>query len=229
MQWSNQLKKSNITIPFCKICFKDIYIDSLHSFISNQTICNKCLKSLDPKLQKFKINNIECLSLFEYNETLKKLIFLYKGNRDYELKDIFLSNYVNFLKYRYKNYEIVYVPSFEEKIKEKGFDHVRSMFEKLELKENTKVIKLRDEKQSSKNFKERQNIKGLFKVENPSLILNKKILLVDDICTTGSTLKEISNLIIKYNPKIVKILVIAKRNFSKEELKHIGNKDFILK
>ncbi len=225
----NQLVKSNITTPFCKICFKDIHIDSLHSFISDQVICNNCLKTLDPKLQCFKINDIDSLSLYDYNEELKKLIFLYKGNKDYELKDVFLSYYKVFLKYKFKNYEIIYVPSFKDKVIERGFDHVRSIYECLNLKENSKVIKLKDEKQSSKNFKERQDIKGLFKIENPSLILNKNILLVDDVCTTGSTLKEISNLIKKNSPKDLKILVIAKRNFTKEELKHIENKDFILK
>lgn len=224
-----QSGKSNTTIPFCKICFKDIKIDSLHSFVCNQIVCNTCLKSLDPKLQKFKINDIEGLSLYNYNETLKKLIFLYKGNKDYELKDVFLSYYVTFLRYKFKGYEIIYVPSFKDKIKERGFDHVRSMYECLNLKENSKIIKLRDEKQSSKNYKERQNIDGLFKVDCPELIRNKKILIVDDICTTGATLKEISKLVKNYHPKDVKILVVAKRNFTKEELKHIENKDFILK
>ena len=197
--------------------------------MSNQIICNSCLKSLDPKLQKFKINDIEGLSLYNYNETLKKLIFLYKGNKDYELKDVFLSYYVTFLRYKFKGYEIIYVPSFKDKVIERGFDHVRSMYECLNLKENSKVIKLKNEKQSSKNYKERQKTDGLFKLENPELIKNKKILIVDDICTTGATLKEISKLIKNYHPKDVKILVVAKRNFTKEELKHIENKDFILK
>ncbi len=201
----------------------------MHSLVTNQIICNSCLKSLDPKLQKFKINDIDGLSLYEYNETLKKLIFLYKGNRDYELKDVFLSYYVTFLRYKFKGYEIIYVPSYKDKVEERGFDHVRSMFECLNLKENSKVIKLKDEKQSSKNYKERQKIEGLFKLENPELIRNKKILIVDDICTTGATLKEISKLINLNYPKDIKILVVAKRNFTKEELKHIENKDFILK
>lgn len=197
--------------------------------MSSQIVCNTCLKSLDPKLHNFKIDNIEGLSLYNYNETLKKLIFLYKGNKDYELKDVFLSYYVTFLRYKFKGYEIIYVPSFKDKIKERGFDHVRSMYECLNLKENSKVIKLRDEKQSSKNYKERQKIDGLFKIESPELIRNKKILIVDDICTTGATLKEISKLVKSYHPKDIKILVVAKRNFTKEELKHIENKDFILK
>ena len=35
-----------------------------------------------------------------------------------------------------------------------------------------------------------ENSKGIFRVTNPEIIKNKRILLIDDICTTGSTLSE---------------------------------------
>ena len=39
--------------------------------------------------------------------------------------------------------------------------------------------------------KERQeNIKGVFSIKNKELIKNKKVLLVDDVYTTGSTMEE---------------------------------------
>ena len=67
--------------------------------------------------------------------------------------------------------------------------------------------------QSTLNKKERkENIKGAFKVKNIEKIRNKKILIIDDIYTTGSTLNECSrnlmrNGIIKEN---IGVLTLAK-------------------
>lgn len=60
------------------------------------------------------------------------------------------------------------------------------------------------------------------------VIKNKKILICDDICTTGSTLKAIIELVKKGNPKDIKILVVAKRDFSKKELEQLKDPSFVL-
>lgn len=218
------MKLNDITLC-CKICFKDINIESLHTFLfPSQLICKSCIKQMNPIFKEFKILNVKGLSIYRYNETLKKLIFLYKGNKDYELKDVFLFNYINILKLRYKNYQIVYVPSSKEKTIEKGFDHVKEIFKKLNLEEGVKIFKTRNEKQSDKTYKERLKVKDLFKIEEYKNIEGKKILIVDDICTTGSTLKAMINLLLPLKPKLIEILVIAKRDFSKEEKRNIhGN------
>ncbi len=221
--------KLKCTTPICKICFKDIKFDNFHSIIRKPLICNKCIKNMNPVLKNFYIDDVKGLTLYEYNEELKKLIYLYKGNKDYELKDVFISNYAVYLNFLFKDYEIIYVPSSKEKIEERGFDHCREMFSLLKMKENSKAIKLKNDKQSSKNFNDRKNNKGEFKLLNPELIKNKKILLVDDVCTTGSTLKEMVRIIKENKPQDIKILVISKREFSKEEIKHLKNKDIVLK
>ena len=42
------------------------------------------------------------------------------------------------------------------------------------------------------------------------MVKNKRILLIDDVVTTGSTLKASIDLIKKGSPKDIKILVLAK-------------------
>ena len=50
--------------------------------------------------------------------------------------------------------------------------------------------------QSKLNKEDRmQNIQGVYELRNKQLIENKKILLIDDIYTTGSTVNEISKLL----------------------------------
>lgn len=65
--------------------------------------------------------------------------------------------------------------------------------------------------QSKLNKEERmQNIQGVYELKNKQLIENKKILLIDDIYTTGSTVNECSKTLLAGKPSEIGILVLAK-------------------
>ena len=65
--------------------------------------------------------------------------------------------------------------------------------------------------QSKLNKQERaENIRGVYELRNKELLYNKKILLVDDIYTTGSTVDECSKILTDANPQKIGILTIAK-------------------
>ena len=67
--------------------------------------------------------------------------------------------------------------------------------------------------QSTLNKEQRKNnIKGAFKAKNIEKIKNKKILLIDDIYTTGSTLNECSRTLVKNGIKKenIGVLTLAK-------------------
>ena len=67
--------------------------------------------------------------------------------------------------------------------------------------------------QSTLNKKERkENIKGAFKIKHTEKIKNKKILIIDDIYTTGSTLNECARLLIRNGIKKedIGVLTLAK-------------------
>ena len=55
-----------------------------------------------------------------------------------------------------------------------------------------------------------ENVKNVYKIQNVDKIINKKILLVDDIYTTGATLNECSKLLKKAGAEKVDIFTIAK-------------------
>ena len=49
-------------------------------------------------------------------------------------------------------------------------------------------------------------------------------MIVDDICTTGSSLRRAIELVKKYEPKELKILVIAKRDLTEQEKEYVKGK-----
>ena len=85
------------------------------------------------------------------------------------------------------------------------------------------LIKTKDIKQKLLNYDERQKISEIIEIR-PNDLFNKKVLLVDDVITTGASMKAAINLIQKCQPKILKILVISKRELTEEEKNNLKNK-----
>ena len=198
-------------INHCKICFKEINDCSFYSLTHKSNIlCEDCFNTLKVKFINFKIGSIKALSIYEYDDTLKKLIYTFKGCYDYELKDVFLTRYVNYLKFKYQGYVIVPVPSSKIDDEKRGFNHVVEIYRSLGLPIYSLLRKISKEKQSSKSKKKRLNIENALISDNIEKLYGKKVLIVDDIYTTGATMFKAIELIKSGRPKIIKVLVIAK-------------------
>lgn len=222
------LKKSKDATPCCKICFKEIKCDAFHQIFSNQTICSNCIKNLKPEFIEFKIKNCKAIAIYRYDDLIKGMIFQYKGCHDYELKSVFLNYVKNFLKIMYFSYIIVPMPSYFKDDEIRGYNHVEEIFKELNLKMEKVLVKNKKHKQSDLNYTERHKVKEVLEAKNAEKIRNKKILLVDDICTTGSSLRAAIDILKEYNPKTIEVLVIAKREFSEEERAKLSEKIEIL-
>jgi len=65
--------------------------------------------------------------------------------------------------------------------------------------------------QSGLDRKERaSNLKNAFRLQNPSAVFGKNILLVDDVYTTGSTVNECAGVLLKGGAKRVDVLTLAR-------------------
>ena len=104
---------------------------------------------------------------------------------------------------------MVPAPSAEEADEERGFNHVVEMFQSLNLPMKKCVHKTRQIKQADLNAEERKNIKNFLTIDDVDLS-GKKILIVDDVFTTGSTVRAMIKLISKKTPKSIKVLVMSK-------------------
>ena len=123
---------------------------------------------------------------------------------------VFLNLFLKELSIKYKGYIVVPVPSYSKDDERRGFNHVEEVFSLLNLEMRKALIKTSHFKQAEKGAKKRQQIrKHLALKENVSLE-NHDVLIVDDIYTTGATLKTAINLIEKLKPRSIEVLVLAK-------------------
>lgn len=181
--------------------------------LSDYRICMKCYREITPAFIKFKVGNYKALAIYEYNERIKKLLYQFKGCFDIEIFDIFLSRFARELRLMYFDYIMVPIPSYKEDDEIREFNHVEEMFKVLKLKTERVLEKTEKIKQANLSFKQRKEIKNFLKITNGDAIRNKKILLVDDVYTTGSTMSAAISLIEQYHPKRIEILVMSKTSF----------------
>ena len=128
---------------------------------------------------------------------------------------MFLDRWKFILRLIYKGYLLVPVPSYFESDNKRGFNHVEEIFSSLKLISNKCLKKTKDIKQANLSKKQREKIDKVLIIENGEILKGKKVLIVDDIYTTGSTLNACINLVRKYYPKVLKCLILCKKTSKK--------------
>ena len=201
----------------CGICGK----------LDKKLLCNKC----KIKLQKnalCKIEDYENTSsyfdehiyLFQYSGEIRDTILNYKFNEKSYIYRTFLEFIKNNEKIcaQIKKYDIIIpVPISKKRFKQRGYNQSALIAKNLakmlnvDYKENV-LVKIKDNKpQSEMGQDERKNnVKGVYTIKNKEKINQKKILLIDDIFTTGNTVNECAKILIENSAIIVGIYTIAK-------------------
>ena len=173
-------------------------------------ICSACQKEMEPKFIRFKVDEYKATSIYDYNPFIKKLIYQYKGCYDYELNKVFIEAFAREIKLRYFGYTLIPIPSFKKEDEERGFNHVIEIFKNVRLPMLEIIEKTEKHKQATSTVNSRHKVYKVLALNSEIDLSKKRILMVDDIYTTGSTMKSAINLVEKLNPKRIEVLVIAK-------------------
>ncbi len=163
-------------------------------------MCSKCYEEMD--YLPVKVNrvidgvNVYCAGIYEKN--LQKLIRGLKYHNQRELAYYlakFMVGYWNNVTEN-KNYQIVPVPIFEKRRKKRKYNHMELVGEEIATltgyNYNPNLIRRIKNTKPQYNLKKPERIKNLknaFEV-NKNELKEGTILLIDDICTTGSTFEE---------------------------------------
>lgn len=211
----------------CYICHKEF---------SSNGICNKCrvyFKFIDDICQKcgsymfakvlecYKCKNFKYFkiarSLFETNYHMMQLIYQIKYKKKIYLLDIFINliieryidiirkfDYITYIpmhfnKYFFREYNIPQILAYRLAQKtEISFVHA---FNKI--KNNRTQASILDKRQR------KRNVQGVFTAINIDIIKGKKILIIDDIRTTGATSNIAAYKLKKYSDEIGLITIMS--------------------
>lgn len=186
-------------------------------------LCSSCFLALDLRFKIFPVQNKSynfLIYLGKYKDEVRDKLLQFKFYNKAYINEYFLEflikdkNICDFLK----NFDLVIpVPMYKDKKARRGYNQTelfaKNLAEKLELEymENS-LIKFQENKtQSLLPQNERaKNVRDVFKIENSFKIKDKKIILIDDIYTTGATINACSKLLKKAGVSKITALVIAK-------------------
>ncbi len=190
-----KLQKQN-----CAICEKET-----SRFLN---ICDDCILLLDkknaPVVRNFRYVD-DAYSCYVYNQVMADIIYRYKfgGKRylKYALAELMCEKILEERLYKYVDL-IISVPVHKDTLNRRGFNQVELLediiseqFSIDQSKNNLIKIKSTREQTELSVLERTKNLLDVFFINRPEEIENQRVLLLDDIITTGSTLDECAKIL----------------------------------
>lgn len=174
---------------YCLMCGKELSIGSLIDiFVGEDGLCQTCRKQWERVNLHFYLEGIPVEADYVYNDAFSSCLIQYKECFDEALQDVFLYEVKNKIKRKYRGYTIVLMPSSLDKLKQRGFHHLEKMFACCGMKMIDPFIKQSNGMQKKMSYVQRIQIQNQIQLKQ-GVSLDKKLLLVDDTITSGSTLR----------------------------------------
>lgn len=165
--------------------------------------CRYCGKTTDKNVcedcqywKKYFHSFVKHTALYQYNQAMHDYFRSYKRKGDYQLAEVFASE-IRYTKYFKKFDLITYIPSTAEHLETRKFNPVQVLFHQLPLQNVLEVIHDTGP-QAQKNRLQRLQTPQKFAVTK-NLDRYRRILIVDDIYTTGRTLNLARSAILQQN------------------------------
>ncbi len=218
--------KENLT---CNICHKEIF--------NGEYFCEDCQEALEALQggaccltcgRRTIIPTVRCFSCkenwqvdmarsaFSYDGVIKNLISAFKYNENKYLANVFMPYLEKvYIQEKFDCDAITFVPMNSERLFERGFNQSKLLSEilakRLDIEHIAPLFKKNDiKKQVGLTAKDRSmNIASSFGYLDKNIVKDKKILLVDDVLTTGATSGEIAKMLKKQGALSVNLLTIA--------------------
>jgi competence protein ComFC len=192
--------------PRCEICRKG----------SEEALCSECFKQI-----KFMKPHLGIYSVSVYEGPLRTAIHRFKFKKRKNLAEplgIILVKYLSHSPMLDMNEleVIIPVPLHKKRERQRGFNQAKLLAEILGRYYDKPVVSALERVKNTKaqfdlpRDERFNNISGAFKVSDPKSVYNKRILLLDDIYTTGATIAECSKALKIAGARRVEVLTLSR-------------------
>lgn len=206
-----------LSILYCREC-KCIVCGA---YVEEINICGECRKKIKLCKDIMKIeranSKIICYSVSYYSNIMAKLILRLKYKSDFACADIIGSFMVKIIKENNIKFDgVTFVPMTKKAMRKRGYNQSRILAKVISEKFHVELIDCLDKVKETKDQigldgdSRWKNLSSSFKIKNSSIILNKNILIIDDVITTGATSYYCAQEILNNGAKKVNILTAAK-------------------
>lgn len=194
------------------------YCDKLIN--SGALFCNECKESFSTiTYRTYAKGGFPCISATPFTANFAEAIkrFKFSNRRQYAFSLACAMADAITKEYAEEEFDyIVYVPIHKIKKRERGYNQSRLLAKNLsyilEIPVADVLVKVRNNETQHTIIhatKRAENVKGAFKVTCKETIKDKRILLIDDIITTGSTLGECARVLYKCKPASIHCATFA--------------------
>ncbi len=192
--------------PFCTCCGQEF-----PNSTSDEHLCGICLRK-PPYFQRAR-------AIFRYNKFTAPLIhaFKYQGRTTAQKTFRTLWQKVSSNADLTHPDIIIPIPLHIKRLQERGFNQsliLARIFFPNDLQRIKPTLLIRQRRTKTQTGLDgrsrRQNLAGAFHVPDKSPIKDKKILLIDDVFTTGTTTNECAKVLLKNGAKQIEVLTLAR-------------------
>lgn len=151
-------------------------------------------------------------SLFVYNDGMQRFMNQFKFRGDAKLVEAIKTEWRQFFRTYYYHQLVVPIPLSKERMYERGFNQSYLLAQIVSDEVHDILIRpFHLEKQSKKTRKERMQMpKNWFALKQDCHVQGKKIILIDDIYTTGTTVRNAATVLYHHGASQVMSLTLAR-------------------
>jgi len=208
---------SDRIVPLCLSCRHSI--KSIEERIGDNERCRRCSKPLiseEHLCMKCRTREFAFLSnysIFEY-KSIRELLYLYKKKGNRRLASFFAERTAKAYKRKYASLPLIPVPTRKSEKRRRGWGHTEEIVKILHKKFGITVLTPLSRKearaQKELGYEERlNNIKGKIVFSPVIKELPEKVILFDDVFTTGATVNECTRVLLEYGIKEISVLTLA--------------------
>lgn len=150
-------------------------------------------------------------SLYMYNDEMKEVMNRFKFRGDAVLIHAFANEFREIFRQYFSSYEVVPIPLSTERLQERGFNQAELLAMLLPVPMlSCSLVRVHTEKQSQKTRKQRIAGSSPFSFLSSDRFDSKNILLIDDIYTTGKTVRQLAVMFRERGAKNVSSLTLCR-------------------